>query len=446
MKTYLYPNANAHTGVIQAPDIYRKVIFLFFLLSVSLIVFADNGGNGLSFKNSKLESGTAGADNAVYRFAQVSNDIDALVKITGRSSNKVRLVSIDLTNTGWDKAFQPQVTYDGNAGILGLDWWLEFEISFVQKGKVAPVTVNNFDVTALDIDGNDSKFHEYVSFYQQKTYMMERGTRLTVTNLLQSILGILTPGKRFDGPVTNYNNIDTNATSVMVTNSYESANTFRIRTGGAHSGSGSADDRMYSIFFKSFTYQAPVQFTLPLVLTSFNAAVDNKKVLLKWVTGMEKDLSYFVIEKSTNGKDFTDAGVVSAAGNSGVKKEYVFVDPSNAAKGVVYYRLKMVDQDKRFQHSAIRTIKLNDNEAADIKLQAYPNPVMNEVRITIPYTWQNKQVVYDVFNTNGQRVKQVINKTASQTETMNMSDLGAGVYMVKASTESESAMQRIIKR
>lgn len=444
MKTYLYPNAPL-TGVLQTPQVYRKVIFLFFLLSVSLIVLAHDD-KGLEFRNSKLESGSAGADGAIYRFPQVSNDIDALVKITGRSSNKVRLVSIDLTNTGWQKAFQPQVTYDGSAGILGLDWWLEFEISFVEKGKTTAINVKDFDVTALDVDGDGNKFHEYVSFYKQKSYTMETGSRLTVTNLLQSILGILTPGKKFDGPVTNFNNIDTSATSVMVTNTYESANSFRIRTGGAHNGSGSASDRMYSIYFKSFAYQAPVEFSLPLVLTSFNAAVENKRVILNWVTGMEKDLSHFVVEKSINGKDYTDAGVVFAAGNSGVKKEYVFADALNTSKGVIYYRLKMVDMDQRYQSSAIRVIKVsNEDDVAAIKLQAYPNPVVNEVRITIPYSWQNKQVVYDIFNTNGQRVKQVVNKTASQTETVNMSGLGAGVYVVKATTGNESAMQRIIK-
>ena len=445
MKTYLYPVS--HTQVLHTPELYRKVIFLFFLLSVSLLTLAQDGSNNeLIFKNAKLESGIAGADGAVYRFPQVSKDIDALVKISARSNNKVRLVSIDLTNTGWQKAFQPQVTYDGSASFLGLDWWMEFEISFVQKDKTTPVDVNNFDITALDIDGDGDKFNEYVSFYKPKSYMLERSSLLSVTNLLQSILGILTPGKRFDGPKRNYNNIDTSATGIMVTNNYENTNSFRIRTGGQMDGSGSVNDRMYSVYFKSFAYKAPVEFTLPLVLNAFNAAIDNKKVVLSWETGMEKNLSRFVIEKSTNGKDFSDAGVVMASGNSGIKKEYVFADPITSSKGVIYYRLKMVDQDNRFQNSAIRTIKVNDDAVTDIKLQAYPNPVVNEVRITIPAIWQNKEVSYDVFNSNGQRIKHITNKTASQTETVNVHELGAGMYFIKASTESESAMQRIIKK
>jgi hypothetical protein len=212
-------------------------------------------------------------------------------------------------------------------------------------------------------------------------------------------------------------------------------------------GSGSVEDRMYSVYFKSFAYQVPVEFTLPLVLNSFNASLDSKKVILSWETGMEKDLSHFVVEKSTNGKDYTEAGIVFTAGNSGVKKEYVFSDPITGTSDVLYYRLKMVDMDKRYQNSAIRVIKMSNSEvSADVKILAYPNPVVNEVRITIPATWQNKQVNYDVFNTNGQRVKHFTNNTASQTETVNMQDLGAGLYFIKASTGNETAMQRIIKK
>jgi hypothetical protein len=445
MKTY---PTTTFTGVLHHSDIFRKVIFLFFLLSVTIIGFARQGNTKktLEFRNATLISGTAGADNAVYRFPQVSSDIDALVKITGRSSSLVKLVSIDMTNTGWDKAFQPEVTYN-NGNTTGFnDWWMEFEISFVEKGKSTLVDVNSFDVTGLDIDGNGDKIREYVSFYKPKSYLLEGTSLLQVKNLLDLVLGLLTPGKKFEGPTRNFSNIDTSATGVMVTNTYDNANKFRLRTGGASSGSNSGASRMYSMYFKSFKYEAPVQFTLPLVLNSFDAALNNKKVSLNWVTGMEKSLSHFVIERSTNGVDYTEAGLVFAYGNSGVKQTYAFADVINTnSKGVLYYRLKMVDTDKRSQRSNVRMIKTSE-ASADIQLTAFPNPVVNEVRVTIPASWQNKSVNYDVYNTSGVLVKHVATRSASQIETVDMQNLGAGMYVVKASTETESAMQRIIKK
>jgi hypothetical protein len=79
-------------------------------------------------------------------------------------------------------------------------------------------------------------------------------------------------------------------------------------------------------------------------------------------------------------------------------------------------------------------------------MQAYPNPAVDELRITVPSAWQNKSVNYQVYNTNGQMVKQVVNQAASQTETISVRELGAGLYIVKASNGTESATQRIIKK
>lgn len=456
MKLYLYTTSY----ILHATKIYRKVLFLFFLLCVTIISVGQSGtsnsgstnsgpGNNnrqLSFRNAILETGSAGANGAIYRFPQVESGIDALVKIIGRSSSQVRLVSIDLTNTGWEKAFQPQVSYNNGNASGSQDWWMEFEISFVQKDGVTPVTVNNFDITALDIDGYNGRLREYVTFYEQKSFTLEGNSLLNVVNILQSILGILTPGKRFNGPAENYANIDTSATGLMVTNRYENKNSFRVRTGASTTGSTSNTQRMYSMYFKSFAYDVPREFTLPLVLNDFNATLNNQKVMLTWQTGMEKELSHFVVERSIDGTNFTDAGMVIAGGSSGVKLNYGYADQVvSSPKGIIYYRLRMVDMDKHYQRSGIRVIRTNESSNV-VKMTAYPNPSVNEVHVTVPNSWQNKAVNYQVFNTNGQVVKQVQKSAASQTQTIDVKDLGAGLYVVKASTETETATQRIIKK
>ena len=185
-------------------------------------------------------------------------------------------------------------------------------------------------------------------------------------------------------------------------------------------------------------------FNLPLVLKTFNASLNNKKVTLNWVTGHEKDLNYFIVERSTNGHDYSDAGIVFAKGNSTVVQEYSFPETLNT-KGVVYYRLKMIDSELRFQYSPVRIVRVGD-VANDVQVQAYPNPVVNELRITVPATWQNHQVSYEVYNTNGNLLKRVTNVIASQTETLSVADLDTGTYVVKAYTKDAVASQRIVKR
>src|SRR5215213_9741684 len=80
---------------------------------------------------------------------------------------------------------------------------------------------------------------------------------------------------------------------------YGNVNKICVRTGGVASDTSGASDRMYSLYFKSFRFNQENQFMLPLVLKNFNASLHSKKVKLNWVTGHEKDLSHFVIERST---------------------------------------------------------------------------------------------------------------------------------------------------
>lgn len=452
MKTYLYQII--FPGAFSPIRLFPKGFYTLLLCSSYTLAVAGPGGsnsaNDLQFRNAKLETGIAGQNGAVYRFSQVNNDVDALVKITGRSSSQVKLVSIDITNTGWDNAFQPQVTYGSGRTSGAVDYWMEFEISFVNTGKTSPVTVAGFNVTGLDIDGNGTNAHEYLSFYNLNSYTLENRSLLNVTNLLDALigdlLGILTPGKRFDGPVTQFNGIDTSATQVMETDSYANVNSFRVRTGASTTSAADVSDRMYSLYFKAFAYQAPVQFTLPLVVTSFDASLENKNVTLKWETGKEKRLSHFVIQRSTNGIDYDDAGVVFASGSSDVKQDYSFTDAlKSSAKGVLYYRLEMVDQKNAYDFTNVRIIKVGGDATASLHLQAFPNPVMDELRITVPASWQEKQVSYDLYNGNGQLVKHIASNQANQTETLSMQGLGRGMYVVKAYTGNEIASQIVVK-
>jgi Secretion system C-terminal sorting domain len=400
----------------------------------------------LVFKNASLVFGTDGSDNAVYRFPAVGSGVDALVKINGRSSSLVKLVSIDLTNTGFAKAFQPQVTYNNNTAPGPAEWWMEFQVSFVQSGSNTPVAVNNFDLTALDIDGNGDKINENVCLYNLKSYVLESNSDLTVSNMMETVLGVLTnTGKRFDGPVTNYVDIDTSATNVMTTNTYQNVNSFRIRTGATSTGVSGAADRMYSFWFKGFTYDEPVQSFLPVTLINWNATYVNNNVSLKWSTTVEKNASHFIIERSVDGVEYTDAAMIFANGNSDIVTNYAFTDKIPAGNsGVIYYRLKMVDMDGRSQTSVVRLVRIGKT-VETVKILAYPNPVVNEVRITIPQNWQDNSVTYQVINTNGQTVKSFTIQHANQTEVISMAQVPAGMYIMKVTKGNEISTQAIVK-
>jgi hypothetical protein len=403
---------------------------------------------GLEFRNSALESGVAGIPGAVYRFPLVAKNIDALVKITNRSSNKVKLLSIDLTNTGSEEAFQPQVTYGYNETPSNpIDWWMEFEISFVNAHTSMPVTVKNVDLTAMDIAGDGERINEWVSLYNLKAFTCDSQTKLGVASIWELLAGINSMvGKKFDGPVTSYDEIDTSSTEVMANANYENKSSFRLRTGAHSSGYSMAANRMYSFWFKSFSYEAPVSGPLPVKLSAFTAKKAEGKVVLNWSTEIEVNASHFVIERSLNGVNYTDAGLLFTKDNSTTRRNYSFTDDLKQVSGsIVYYRLKMVDMDGTYERSAVRIIRLAEEKDGNVSILAYPNPVVNELRVTLPGAWQDKPLVLDVLNLNGQVVKHLVQERAGQTQTIQVSDLLAGVYIVRASNGPETAIQRIVK-
>lgn len=402
---------------------------------------------GLEFKDASLVRGTAGQDGAVYKFPNVAPNVNGFIKIASRSSSDVKLSSIDLTSTGFNKAFQPQVAYKKrNATTSQRDWWMEFEISFHSTIDSSPVIISTMDLTALDIDGEDD-LNEWVGLYNLTTYTTEQRTSLAVDNLLETVLNVLTvTGKKFSGPNKDYSGIDTSATRLMATAKYLNKNRMRVRAGG-HSDVKDIDtERMYSFWFKSFVYQAPINAPLPVVLSAFTAKKNGSQALLSWTTEVEENVSHFVVEKSLNGKDFTEAGILFTGANSSLRREYGFKDDLKAITGgLVYYRLKIVDLDGKYEHSATRIIRIEADNAAAKTITVYPNPVVNELRITLAGNWQDKGVSIQVLNANGQSIKRINNTTPGQTAAVNVSDLAPGIYLVQVSDGKETTVQRFVK-
>lgn len=104
----------------------------------------------------------------------------------------------------------------------------------------------------------------------------------------------------------------------------------------------------------------------------------------------------------------------------------------------------MVDIDGKYKYSAIRILKIDASGSA-LTVSTYPNPVANELRITIPAQWQDQKVVYDMFNTSGKMVKRQVSEHASQTEVLYLSDVTVGSYVIRLSSGEQSLAQQIVK-
>lgn len=422
-----------------------------------VLLLAGLSGNAqnfpeLVFDNPILISGSAGQNGAKYRFPNVAtgaNALDAIVEIRGRSGNNVTLKTIDNTSSGWDKAFQPELGINGSIPANHV-WWMDFRMEFVEAGTNDKKEIDKFFITALDIDGDGNRVREWMEMKKVKNVSTASNNSL-VTNLLNTVLDLLNPNNNGSdaeviGPYTNYNNIDTASTSVMATYEYENKDKIDFRLGGRKSnsnGSG-AGMRMNSLWFKQFTLASNLA-TLPVELIDFTATLNRNRVDLKWTTASEKNVSHFEVERSLDGVNYSQAGIVFAYGNTSEVQKYEFPnDITGVQSAAIFYRLRSVDIDGRNEYSQVRIIRPETGRET-MTLAAYPNPVVNELRVTLPPTWQGREVSFGIFDQKGVEVKKTRMANASQTESIGVNDLPRGFYIIRASCGEAFASQKIIK-
>ena len=181
--------------------------------------------------------------------------------------------------------------------------------------------------------------------------------------------------------------------------------------------------------------------SLPLKMNIFNAKLNANKVLLNWEVSEQQNINYYIIEKNT-GAGYDDAGVVFA--NEDGLSKYSFTDKiEGKRKGLIQYRLRIVSKIGKYTYSITRIIRME--EVPSLSVSTYPNPCVNELRISVPQLWQDYKITCELFNVNGQLVKRVVSNRASQTEVINVSSMNKGVYALKITSVAGAVSKQIIK-
>jgi hypothetical protein len=186
-------------------------------------------------------------------------------------------------------------------------------------------------------------------------------------------------------------------------------------------------------------------FILPVKMISFDAELQHSKVLLKWVTSNEVNNNHFEIEMSTNAHTFTPVAVVLAKENVSQKLTYDYADNiSLVTAEVIYYRLKIVDNDNEFTYSDIRAIRTG-KEAPGKQLTVYPNPALNNVKVILPAAWPGRAIRFDIYDVNGKKILSAQKNKAGQAETIDVQSLKTGYYILQAAFGAETLQQKLIK-
>lgn len=411
------------------------VLAALFISSVSLTLSAQSE---LSFRSYTLASGTDKQPGCTYRFYNVKPGVDAMVKLTS-AVNGATLDSVDQVSSGFLDGFQPLVRVPAHS-----NGYLTFQISFVITTTNSNIPLPVVTHTAIDIDGHrqtGDTLSEWESVNMGSGALKDYITTtpaITITEQGNWITAINSEGREYDG-------IDTTAKNVMFSVTNLNVSQYQIRV-GVDNRSGSVVSRQRSSYHKPFLLSL-ISSTLPLKMNFFSAALNNNRVDLKWQTLNEVNVNYFQAERSTDGINFSPIAMVFAIGNSTDKSDYsCFDNISTLNAGMIYYRLRTVDNDGKTGFSEIRVIRIGKSGGNTVGILTYPNPATSDIRVTIPAAWQNKRMVYEIINLGGQSVIRTESAGSSQTETINVSKLAPGMYFVKVSCEGQVAQQKIVKQ
>ncbi|WP_192823135.1 T9SS type A sorting domain-containing protein [Rufibacter sp. LB8] len=180
--------------------------------------------------------------------------------------------------------------------------------------------------------------------------------------------------------------------------------------------------------------------TLPVTLKSFTGQAQPNGVLLTWVTASEKDNDFFEVQRSVDGKTFQVIGNVKGSGTTTIEARYSLLDVNQAA-GTVYYRLRQVDFDGKDELSKIVVVK---GTQLPVTANAYPNPTTGLVQLTFTGTSGSKATATIQGITGKVYAAQAV--TLGSGQTLDLSNLPAGTYIVKITGEGFSTVLRIIKQ
>lgn len=221
------------------------------------------------------------------------------------------------------------------------------------------------------------------------------------------------------------------------------------------SGLSSVDTNRNVINMPFFYTFAPVTYTsgsdnqtLPVKLLDLHAGKVQQDVLVQWLTASEEGSDRYEVERSADGKAFTYAGTVKAAGNSSASRNYLYTDHFNElpASGNMYYRLKMIDLDGGYSYSKTVQVSWKDG-VQPVQVQVYPNPFVSEVWVSTvtPSAGVATLVLTDMTGKEISR-RSIAAEKGSTSMRLDETGLQPGIYFLAVELNGERQLYKLVKQ
>ena len=135
-----------------------------------------------------------------------------------------------------------------------------------------------------------------------------------------------------------------------------------------------------------FQVVAPTNIVTPVDLTSFTGSQKSGSIELVWETQNEINVQQYEIEFSTNGNIFNQVGIIKAKNSGSYRFNHTITGNKN-----LYYRLRILDLDGKFEYSRIIQITPSDsNQGNFVRPSVITNNILN---FFVQGSYQTAQVI-----------------------------------------------------
>lgn len=181
---------------------------------------------------------------------------------------------------------------------------------------------------------------------------------------------------------------------------------------------------------------------LPITLLEFNGTKSENQSRLSWISASEKNADHYSIERSVEGRLWSEIGKVGAKGNSSTALSYQFID-TNPEQAINYYRLKMVDADGTTEYS--KTIAIDHSAATSVDMQIFPNPVQEEFTAQIK-GFKGRSVGVFIYNALGEIIftdEFMIESNEFNKTFQRMAEMHSGAYTLVVRSKDNGAQKAV---
>lgn len=193
---------------------------------------------------------------------------------------------------------------------------------------------------------------------------------------------------------------------------------------------------LFSFILSSAIFQLKAQGSWSSQLTEFKAQAKNGNVGLNWKTSSQEDLLQFEVEYSTDGKYYRRIDIVPAS--KAPNSDYYEFEHQVNYTDSAFYRLKMVDQNRKWQYSDPILVHLNKITTWFVYPSVITTHVMN-IFVNDPFN------SLEVVNINGTvMLKENISGKIGRFNIPLSANIATGTYIVQLRDRERAITQKVI--